>query len=43
MPPILSSPSGEQYHIIKEKIGAIANISFSLKPDDIATIAQDAH
>jgi hypothetical protein len=41
MPPILSSPSGEQYHTIEEKMEAIANILFPSKPSDIATIAQD--
>jgi hypothetical protein len=37
----LSSPPGEQYHTIEEKMEAIANISFPSKPGNIATIAQD--
>jgi hypothetical protein len=41
MTPILSPPSGEQYHTIEEKMEAIANISFPSKPGDITTIAQN--
>jgi hypothetical protein len=33
MPPILTSPSGEQYTTIEEKMEAIGNISFPTKPD----------
>jgi hypothetical protein len=33
MPPILTSPSGEQYTTIEEKMEAIAKISFPTKPD----------
>jgi hypothetical protein len=33
MPLILTSPSGEQYKTIEEKMQAIANISFPKKPD----------
>jgi hypothetical protein len=33
MPPILTSPSGEQHTTIDETMEAIANISFPTKPD----------
>jgi hypothetical protein len=33
MPPILTSPSGEQYTTKEEKMEAIANISLPTKPD----------
>jgi hypothetical protein len=41
MPPTLTSTSGEQYRTLKEKMEAIANISFPSNPADIPTIAQD--
>jgi hypothetical protein len=41
MPPILSSPSGEQYHTLEEKMEAIANISFPSKPGETDSTLED--
>jgi hypothetical protein len=40
MPPILSSPSGQQYHTLEEKMEAIANISFPSKPGEVDSTVQ---
>jgi hypothetical protein len=41
MPPILTSPSGEQFRILEEKMEAIANASFPSKPRDTREISQN--
>jgi hypothetical protein len=41
MPQILSSPSGEQYHTLEEKMEAIANISFPSKPGETDSTLED--
>jgi hypothetical protein len=40
MPPILRSPTGDQFCTLEEKIEAIANGSFPSKPGDTREISQ---
>jgi hypothetical protein len=41
MPLILTSPSGDRFHILEEKIEAIANVSFPSKPGNTREISQN--
>jgi hypothetical protein len=41
MPPILTSPSGDQFRTLEEKMEAIANVSFPSKPGDTREISQN--
>jgi hypothetical protein len=41
MPPILTSPLGNQFRILEEKMEAIANVSFPSKPGDTREISQN--
>jgi hypothetical protein len=42
MPPILSSPLGQKYYTLEEKMETIANISFPSKPGETDSTLQDA-
>jgi hypothetical protein len=41
MPPILTSPSGDQFRTLEEQMEAIANGSFPSKPGDTREISQN--
>jgi hypothetical protein len=41
MPPILKSPSGDQFRTLEEEMEAIANVSFPSKPGDTREISQN--
>jgi hypothetical protein len=41
MPPIFTSPSGDQYHTLEEKMEASANGSFPSKPGETREISQN--
>jgi hypothetical protein len=41
MPPILTSPSGDQFRTLEEKMDAIPNVSFPSKPGNTREISQN--